>query len=462
VNLTLADVARLLHQTFDPDRDARVAGVSVDSRSVQPGDVFFALPGERVDGHSFVADAFGRGAIAVVTDAARDDVSAAPAERWIFRVPGVLSALQELAAGYRAVFSMPVVAVTGTNGKTTTKEMIAAVLAGRFRTAKTGGNLNNHIGVPLSVCAWDKSREVAVVEMGANHFGEIGRLCEIAKPTHGVITNIGRAHLAFFGDEDGVLKAKSELLDWLASDGTAFLNVDDPRLAAVRNRAARTVAFGFGGDCDVTGRMLRADPAGMSGFELDGRRYRVPMPGRHNLYNALAAAAVGLAFGVDPEAVQDALGRFTPPGLRTEITDAGGARIINDAYNANPSSVEQAVLSLKSMSGLNRRAVALGDMLELGDRSDEEHRRIGAFVADNRPNLFLCCGPAMRVAADAAAAAGMRNVRHFESTAGMADALSEWVREGDGVLIKGSRGMRMETVASELIAFLRRPSGNGG
>ncbi|MBN2200388.1 UDP-N-acetylmuramoyl-tripeptide--D-alanyl-D-alanine ligase [bacterium] len=462
MNLTLADIARLLHQTFDPDRDVRVTGVSVDSRGVRPGDVFFALPGDRVDGHAFTADAFGRGAVAAVVDAARTDIPEPPPARRLFRVPGVLPALQDLAAGYRAEFSMPVVAVTGTNGKTTTKEMIASVLSCRFRTARTEGNLNNHIGVPLSVCAWDRSREAAVLEMGANHFGEIGRLCEIAKPTHGVITNIGRAHLAFFGDADGVLKAKSELLDWLSADGTAFLNGDDPSLGTVRNRAARTVTFGFGGGCDVSGRMLRADASGLSGFELDGRRYRVPVPGRHNLYNALAAAAVGLAFGVDAEAVQDALGRFTPPGLRTEVTNAGGVAVINDAYNANPSSVEQAVLALKSMSGLKRRAVALGDMLELGDRSEEEHRRTGVFVADIRPNLFLCCGPAMRHAAEAATDAGMRNVRHFERPAEMAGALAEWVREGDGVLIKGSRAMKMETVASELIAFLRNPSGIGG
>jgi UDP-N-acetylmuramoyl-tripeptide--D-alanyl-D-alanine ligase len=462
VNLTLADIARLLKAAFDPERDVRVSGITIDSRSVRPGDVFFAFAGVRTDGHAFVADAFDRGAVAAVTDASRTDAPDAPPDRWIFRVPDTLAALQDVASGYRALFSMPVVAVTGTNGKTTTKEMIAAVLAGRFRTVKTEGNLNNHIGVPLSVCAWDKSREAAVVEMGANHFGEIRRLCEIVRPTHGVITNIGRGHLEFFGDEDGVLKAKSELLEWLSRDGTAFLNGDDPRLAGVRRMVPRTVVWGFGGGCDVTGRMLRADASGMSGFELDGRRFRVPMPGSHNLYNALAAAAVGLAFGVDPEAVQDALIRFTPPGLRTEITDVGGVRVINDAYNANPSSVEQAVLSLKSMSGLKRRAVVLGDMLELGDRSEEEHRRIGAFVADVRPNLFLCCGAGMRLAAESAEEKGMRNVRHFENTDGMAGVMAEWLREGDGVLIKGSRGMKMETVAAELIALLSHPSGNGG
>jgi UDP-N-acetylmuramoyl-tripeptide--D-alanyl-D-alanine ligase len=454
MNLTLCDIAGILGQACDPDLDSVVTGVSTDSRLLRPGMVFFALRGGRSDGHAFVGDAFASGAAAAVIETPAAVETAGRALR-LFRVPDTLAALQTLASAYRGSFTFPVVAVTGSNGKTTTKDMIAAVLAARFRCAKTEGNLNNHIGVPLSVCAWDRSREVAVLEMGANHPGEIRSLCAIARPTHGVITNIGRAHLEGFGDEKGVLAAKSELLEALAADGTAFLNGDDPLLDSVRGVAASTVRFGFGDGCDVTGRPLRPDASGMAGVEVDGRKYRIGLPGLHNLSNALAAVAVGLAFGVDPEAVQDALARFSAPAGRTEIREAAGVRVIHDAYNANPSSVEQAAAMLKSMSVLERRAVVLGDMLELGDRSGDEHRRIGARIAEIRPNAFFCTGEAMRAAAEAAREAGMRNVFHFETKPELVAALADWAREGDGILIKGSRGMRMEEVVDGLLGALR-------
>jgi UDP-N-acetylmuramoyl-tripeptide--D-alanyl-D-alanine ligase len=348
-----------------------------------------------------------------------------------------------------------VIAVTGTNGKTTTKDMIAAVLRMKFRTAKTEGNLNNHIGVPLSVCAWDGSREAAVIEMGANHFGEIRKLCEIARPTHGVITNIGRAHLEFFGDLEGVARAKSELLDGLADGGRAFLNGDDPVLAAMKTRVPQTVMYGFTDGCSLTGRIVKTEGGGASIVEIEDVRFRIPIPGLHNASNALAAVAVGKAFGVPWDSMREALERFTPPDRRTQVTTVAGVRIYDDTYNANPSSVEQAVLMLKAMPSLKRPAVVLGDMLELGEQSAEEHRRIGGLVADARPNAFFCTGDGMAAAAEEAKSRGMRNAFHFTSRAELSAALKGWVREGDGVLVKGSRGAAMEDAVEALTAFLK-------
>ena len=460
--MTLSDITRIFGFALDPEKDAPATGVSTDSRTIRNGMVFFALKGPRFDGRRFVAAAFEKGAIGAVVEAGGSGEDAPSGQAVLIPVPDPLKALQDLASVYRKLFSFPVIAVTGTNGKTTTKDMIAAVLQTRFRTAKTEGNLNNGIGVPLSVCAWDKSREMAVLEMGTNHFGEIRRLCEIARPTHGVLTNIGRAHLEFLGDLDGVAREKSELLRSLAEGGTAFLNGDDPRLAPMKSLAPRAVVYGFGDGCDTTGRIVKTEPAGATLLEIEGRRFRIPVPGTYNASNALAAVAVGKEFGVPWDFMREALERFSPPDHRTRLIAAAGVRLLDDSYNANPSSVEQAVLMLKSMPSLKRRAVVLGDMLELGERSEEEHRRIGALVADVRPNAFFCTGEAMAAAADEARNHGMRNVFHFASKPELSAALKGWVREGDGVLVKGSRGAAMEETVEALTAFLNIQSESGG
>jgi UDP-N-acetylmuramoyl-tripeptide--D-alanyl-D-alanine ligase len=456
LNLTLADIAQAFNLALDPERDAPVTGVSIDSRTIRNGMIFFALKGERFDGHRFVSAALEKGAAGAVVESGWFGENAPSTQAVMIPVPDPLKALQDLASIYRKLFSFPIIAVTGTNGKTTTKDMIAAVLQTKFRTAKTEGNLNNGIGVPLSVCAWDKSREIAVLEMGTNHFGEIRRLCEIARPTHGVLTNIGRAHLEFLGDLDGVAREKSALLQSLAEGGgTAFLNGDDPRLVSMKSLSPRAVIYGFGDGCDITGRIVKTEPVGATLLETEGRRFRIPVPGTYNASNALGAVAVGKEFGVPWDSIQEALERFSPPDHRTQITAVAGVRIVDDSYNANPSSVEQAVLMLKSMPSLKRRAVALGDMLELGGRSEEEHRRIGAFVADVRPNAFFCTGEAMTAAADEARSHGMRNVFHFASKPELSASLKGWIREGDGVLVKGSRGVAMEETVETLTAFLK-------
>jgi len=460
--MTLSDIAQVFGFALDPERDAPVTGVSTDSRTIRTGMVFFGLKGERFDGRSFVPAALEKGAVAAVVEGGGSWENAPPAQAVVIPVPDALKALQDLASAYRKLFSYPVIAVSGTNGKTTTKDMIASVLQTRFRTARTEGNLNNQIGLPLSICAWDRSREIAVLEMGTNHSGEIRRLCEIARPTHGVLTNIGKAHLEFFGDIEGVAAEKSELLHSLAEGGTAFLNGDDPRLASMKPLVPAAVLYGFGDGCDVAGRIVKTEPGGATLLEIEDRRFRIPIPGTYNASNALGAVAVGKAFGVPWDSMQEALERFSPPDHRTRVIAAAGVRILDDSYNANPSSVEQAVLMLKSMPSLKRRAVVLGDMLELGERSEEEHRRIGALVADVRPNAFFCTGDAMAVAADGARSRGMRNVFHFASKSELSAALKGWIREGDGVLFKGSRGAAMEEAVDSLTAYLNAQSDSGG
>jgi len=446
VLLTLGEIASVLHAPLKKGRTVLVNSVSIDSRRVQKGAVFFALKGDRFDGHEFVQEAQKKGAAAAVVEVGRRRPHDASNHTVLFRVADVLRALQDLAAYYRKKFLFPVIAVTGTNGKTTTKEMLALVLSSHYQVMKTEGNFNNHIGMALSMFSWRRNGELAVVEMGTNHFGEIRRLCEIARPTHGVITNIGKGHLEFLKNETGVARAKTELLESLAVKGLAFLNGDDVHLLPYRNTAGKTITFGFGNGCDLVGKHPGIDRFGFPKMDVEGRTIRLSVSGRHNLYNALAAIAVGRTFGIPWKDIQETLWRFRPVDKRMDLVRIAGVVILNDSYNANPSSVEQALMTLKEFSGIQRRVVVLGDMLELGRSSRTEHARLGESIAGSFFDLFFCTGNHMRIAARAAVRAGMPHARWFDSKAGLCEALLSDLREGDGVLVKGSRGMNMEEV----------------
>jgi UDP-N-acetylmuramoyl-tripeptide--D-alanyl-D-alanine ligase len=315
---------------------------------------------------------------------------------------------------------------------------------------KTEGNLNNHIGVALSIFGWSRNGELAVVEMGTNHFGEIRRLCEIALPTHGVITNIGKGHLEFFRDEAGVTRAKIELLEALADKGLAFLNGDDEHLAPYRKNVGKTITFGFGKNCDLVGERAGLDRFGFPQMAVEGQTIRLSVLGRYNLYNALAAVAVGRVFGIPWNEIQETLWRFRPVDKRSEILRAAGVLIVNDTYNANPSSVEQAFLLLKDTVGIQRRIVVLGDMLELGKTGRIEHERIGKSVAALGFNAFFSTGSRMRGATEAAQKAGMTQAEWFKSKSQLCGALLSYLRDGDGVLVKGSRSMKMEDVVEAI------------
>jgi UDP-N-acetylmuramoyl-tripeptide--D-alanyl-D-alanine ligase len=434
-----------------------VTGVSIDSRTVKEGELFIALRGERFDGHDFVPDVIRKGAWGAVVERTAGEARSGALSGLpnVITVDDTLIALQELSRMHRSAFTLPVIAVTGTNGKTTTKEMLAAVLHRRGPVLKNEGNLNNHIGVPLTLLRLAAGHTAAVIEMGMSGLGEIGTLTRLAMPVVGVITNIGPAHLQFLGTADAVAQAKGELLLGMPSGGTAVLNADDRYFDALRAKfPGRIVSFGIERPADVRAADI-GQQDGMNGFRLSagGRSVTVRLRtvGKHNVANAIAAAAAAIALDVPLEIVKAGLEEFRPIALRSELREVQGRTVLVDCYNANPASVQAALMTLSGM-GRGRRTVAvLGDMLELGPAATDAHREIGATAARLRTGLLITVGPLGHHIADGARQAGMDAERVFEAenTARAAALLRERSREGDVVLIKGSRGMKMETILEE-------------
>jgi UDP-N-acetylmuramoyl-tripeptide--D-alanyl-D-alanine ligase len=453
MNLTIGDVLEIPRVTAR--RAAGIAGkkftgVSTDSRSVRRGELFVAIRGENFDGNRFVAEAFRRGAAAAVVDTPAGLKAAG--RNPVVVVRDSTKALGAIARAYRVKFCVPVIAVAGSNGKTTTKGMIAKVLAEKFNVLSTEGNLNNHIGVPATIFRLRPSHDVAVVEVGTNHFGEVGRLARTALPTHGLITNVGREHLQFFRTIAGVAKAEGELFGHLAaSGGTAFVNADDARVAGLAAKNATTVPYGFRGrGRTVRGGKLKISEKGLAEFTVRGRNgkpfgVKLSVPGRHTAANALAAVAVGLAFGVPPASIARALKEFRPVGKRMETLTVNGVTILNDTYNANPDSVLSALETLALFRGRGRRIVVLGDMLELGGNARREHELAGAEVRKRGFKHLLAFGPLAKHYVTAA-----RTGKHYADKRRLAADLLPMARPGDVVLVKGSRGMRMEEIVSAL------------
>jgi len=442
-------------------RGSAPRGVSTDSRTTRPGDLFFALRGGTADGSRFVPAAFAAGAAAAVVE--RGFEKAGAAGRPLVVVDDARAALGALARLYRDRFTCPVIAVAGSNGKTTTKEMIAAVLAERYRVLSTAGNFNNDIGVPLTLFRLTRAHEIAVVEIGTNHPGEIARLCETAAPTHGLITCIGREHLEFFHSVDGVAREEGALFAWLAGrrGGTALVNADDPRVRAAAARVPRSVAYGFRArSAAMRGRRLALDGEGRAQFEFRGpggrtwQRLRLAVPGRHTALNALAAAAAGAAFRVPHAAIARALGAFTAVGGRMEVMTIGGVRVLNDAYNANPDSALAALEVLASLRTGGRKIAVLGDMKELGPAAVQGHEEIGRRAAALGIDYVLTFG---ELAARIHAAAGIPGAIHYEGRNALAEYLAELVAPGDAVLVKGSHSMRMD----DIVTFLRERQSPG-
>lgn len=437
----------------------RIRRVCTDSRQTRPGDLFLALKGERFDGHQFVSASLRRGAVAaVVREDYRYSASSSPRSRrlpLLLGVPDTLLAYQHLAAQHRGRFQIPLVAVTGSNGKTTTKDMVAHVLAERWRVLKTEGNLNNQIGVPQTLLGLQVRHEAAVVEMGVDQKGQTTRLCKIARPTMGLITNIGPDHLEFFGTIDGSAQAKGELLDMLPSDGAAVLNADDPYFGHLASRArCRVLTFGLSGSANVRAADVALDPRrGLSfGLMLPERsrpqRVSLSAHGTHNLVNALAAAAVGHLVGITGRSIAHGLARFRPATMRSQIIRWRGVSIINDCYNANPVSMKAAINLLADL-GVGQRTIAvLGDMLELGPASLQMHREVGAYVAQCGITLLIACGDLGKELAQGARKAGMPSdrIHDLADPIDAAGKLRSLAGAGDVVLLKASRGMQMERV----------------
>ena len=439
------------------DLTVPVTGVSIDSRTLIVGDAFFAIVGHRLDGHAFLGEATGRGAACIIVHSLPDDV---PANVPVILVEDTTRALGRLAAWHRAKFAVPVVAITGSIGKTTAKELTAAVLATRFNVLKPASSFNNQWGLPLTLLRLGAEHRAAVVELGTNQRGEIATLAAIAKPTVGVITVVAPVHTEFLGSIEGVRDEKAALVRALGPDGVAVLNADDSRVASMaRDCAGRVVTYGIAPTAAVraTGAVVDGETGLRFTLETGGRRVPVTLTlgGRHNVTNALAAAAVGVTLGLDLDDIARGLGEARAPARRGQWVVAGDVTILDDTYNASPASVRAALETLAARRRGRRAIVVLGDMLELGAISDDAHREIGRAVAALPADEFVGVGRAAALAVEAARTAGIAEAYHAKTYEDAVDHLVKRLASGDVVLVKGSRGMRMERVVDALVARRR-------
>ena len=446
-------------------------GVSTDSRTLVSGELFVALSGPRespvrivLDGHRFLGEALRRGAWGVLAEeqALRRDEVARELGAWtgraVIAVPDTLQALGDLAASHRSRMPARIVGITGSNGKTTTKEMAAAIAAVRWQVLRNEGNLNNLVGLPLTLLGLESRHEVAVVELGMSHAGEIRRLAAIAAPQVGVVTNVGPVHLEGVGSIAGVAAAKAEIFAGIAPGGTAVLNADDPATPGLAARwAGRLVSFGLCATADVRAEEIEFTPLGTA-FTLvlaaaGSARVQIPWFGEHNVRNALAAAAAMHCLGADCAQIAAGLAAARPAAMRFEVgTIRPGVTVVNDAYNANPASMLAALAAFAQLPGGARRALVLGDMLELGADALAAHRELGLAAAQAAPALLLAVGAfAAEVVAGARAAGLPRTaLATAPDAAAAAVVLATWLRPGDLLLLKGSRGVRLERVLERL------------
>lgn len=463
VRLTFADIAAATGGRLSGRASSEaVGGISIDSRTLSGGDLFVAIRGERFDGHRFLEQAFARGASAALVDRAGDAaIGAAPEGRTFIRVADTTTALQDMAREVRRRSGAKVVAITGSAGKTTTKEIAAGFLATRHAVYRNRGNLNNHIGLPLSLLELRSGADVAVVELGMNHPGEIRTLVGIAEPEVRVWTNVGDAHMGFFASAEAIADAKAEVLEGARAADLLVANADDPLVTSRSGRfAGRIVTFGTGPSADI-----RATAVVARG--LDGTSARVttpagafdlttPLLGMGNLANVLAATAVALEFEVPLDAVAEAAARLAPAPRRGEVLRLpGGLTLIDDSYNSSPSALRRALEAVAASSGSARKIAVLGEMLELGDHAGRLHESCGAAAAAAGLHLLITIGgaPAGEMAA-AAVAAGMpaASVLHAATSAEAADLAAARTRPGDLVLVKGSRGIGADAVVERLKA----------
>jgi len=408
-----------------------------DSRKVLPGSIFFALKGENFNGNMFAAGALETGASYAVID----EEQYYSGERTLL-VNDVLSALQDLASLYRAELKIPIIGITGTNGKTTTKELIATALAARFNTIATPGNLNNHIGVPLTLLSIRPETEIAVVEMGANHVGEIAALCKIARPTHGLITNIGKAHLEGFGGFEGVKRAKKELYDYLNDmGGRVFVNSSNEMLMGFSERSYR-ITYGMNASDEVSGTpSTNAD--GMLEVELtrpENKHITTQLAGAYNFENVMAALCIANHFRVNIDDAANAIAGYTPGMNRSQVKKTASNTLLLDAYNANPSSMRVAIENFRKLKAENK-VIILGDMFELGDESPEEHKLVLELITSENNTAVYTAGPYFFEAAES-----YPNIQRYKTTEELGEALAKRKPENATILIKGSRGMKLEQI----------------
>ncbi len=448
---------KLLKEILGKMARLEIKGISIDSRTIQEGELFVAIKGDRFDGHDFVPEVIKRGAWGALVERTtlEDKFSILGGLKNILPVEDTLTALQEMAYSHRRKFAVPIVGITGSNGKTTTKEMLAGILQQQGPVLKNEGNLNNHIGVPLTLLRLNAGHKAAVVEMGMSALGEIDTLARFVGPDVGVITNIGPAHLEFLKSMDLVAQAKGELFNHLKSDGTAVLNADDHYFDTLKKKfSGRVLSFGIDKASDVRASDIRQE-TDFTDFTIRSDnstvKVRLRAVGKHNIYNALAAAAAALAMGMSIDIVKYGLDDFMPSALRSELRQVQGRTVLADCYNANPASMDAALATLISLKSGRKAIAVLGDMLELGTVAVDAHRAIGATAARIGVDLVITLGPLAKQVGEGAIDAGMPRDRVLEagSQAEAAALLKKLTRPGDIVLIKGSRGMKMEKILEE-------------
>ena len=424
------------------DLGAELGSVVIDSRAVSAGDFFVAYKGERVDGHDYISTAFDKGAVCCLAQRVPEGET-----RPLILVPDVQTALEQICAEYRRDLRLPVIGITGSVGKTSAKEMISAVLSQRLNVLKTDKNLNNQIGVPMTISRIRPEHQAAVVEMGISGFGEMSVLAQIARPDMAVFTLIGHAHLEFLHDLDGVLRAKTEMLDFMADDAPVLINGDDEKLRGLQCRQKK-ISFGLGENCDVRAENITLGPKGETLCDIVYGQRRIPVEikayGRHMIYAALEGAAVGLLMGLSDEEIVRGVATFETVGRRAAVCDTGFITLIDDSYNANPDSVKCGIDSLMKMPG--RHVCILGDMLELGEGSGEMHFDVGRYAGERGAELVLTSGP---LSYETCRGAGERG-RHFATREELIAALPGLIQKGDRVLVKASLGSRFDQISEAL------------
>ena len=461
-NMTLENIEKACGGRYigtEAEKKTEVLGVVIDSRQVESGYLFVAIPGEKVDGHKFIPDVFAKGAAAVLSEQQLED----PAGPYIL-VESTTKALRDLAEYYRKSLDIKVVGITGSVGKTSTKEMIASVLSEKYRVLKTEGNYNNEIGLPLTIFKIRAEHEVAVLEMGISEFGEMHRLATMANPDICVITNIGLCHLENLKTRDGILKAKTESFAHLKKDGIAILNGDDDKLSTVRQVGDKEPVFygmeekmEYREDAKKSVYATGVENLGLYGMQArihtpEGERdVRIPIPGEHNVYNALAATAVGLSLGLSLDQISSGILKAKTIGGRTNLLNTGSMTVIDDCYNANPVSMKASLDVLKDAEG--RKVAILGDMFELGENEAVLHASVGVHAAGNAIDLLVCVGSNSRHMAEAAfETGGCGEVLQVPTLEALLEVLPKLVQKGDTILVKASHGMHFENVVAELTA----------
>lgn len=452
--MTLNEIALATGSTCpDSIKDRKVDSICIDSRKLSPGCLFIAIRGENFDGHSFISQALEKGAAAALSSCPSDG------DERVLTVKDTKRALLDLARYYRRRFSLFLTGVTGSVGKTSTKEMIYAILSAKGKTLKTEGNFNNEIGMPLTMFRLDHSYQNAVVEMGMSNFGEISDLTHVCVPNAAVITNIGVSHIEALGSRENILKAKMEITESMEPNSPLILNGDDDLLRTVNHQTDRPIIYyGIDSGSDVTASDIQTAD-GMTSFLIHyyGQSISAVIPtiGRHNVYNALAGFCVGLAADMEPEQIVRAMRLYKNAGLRQNTTVTEGITVIADCYNASPASMQAALDVICTMECTGRRICVFGDMLELGDYSEEAHQEVGRMVGRANMDLLLCYGEESRAIKRGAMMVGMKNVRHFAEQEELADFLVQTLRPGDAVIYKASRGMKLERVI-EMVDQKRR------